>query len=254
MNIFLVNDDGYFSQGILSLAKALAKKHSVTVVAPHKPQSAAGHALTMHKPLRVKYFEALSREYGAEIYSCSGKPADCVILGIFEVLKERPDLVISGINFGANLGTDVIYSGTVSGALEAAMIGHHAIAASLNSFDPAFMDTAVRFLTDFVERYPVQAIGPEYALNINVPAVPYDDIQGIKVATQGVITYADIVTKRTDPFGMDYYWIGGTKAEIPKGNDDANLIEKGFVTVTPVSYMMTAKDQMKTVEDAIDSL
>ena len=136
MNILLVNDDGYFSQGILPFARALSAKHKVTIVAPHKPQSAAGHAITMHKPLRVKRFEELGEEYGCDIYSCSGKPADCVILGIFEVLEERPDLVISGINFGANLGTDVIYSGTVSGALEAAMMGYPAIAVSLHSFNP----------------------------------------------------------------------------------------------------------------------
>jgi len=251
MRIFLTNDDGYLSYGILGLAEKLSKKHDVTVVAPHNPQSAAGHALTLHKPLWIKHFDDLTKKHGAEIFSCSGKPADCTTLGVDEVLKERPDLVISGINIGGNLGTDIIYSGTVSGALEAAMKGYKAIAVSLNSFELDNMDTAIQFIDEFVDYYPVETIGKEHILNINVPNLPYSELKGIKVVEQGITSYSDTVTKGKDPFGNDFYWIGGKKEKAEEGMRDVNAIDMGYVTLTPITYMMTDKTGLKEIEENI---
>lgn len=255
MNIFLTNDDGYFSDGILSLARALSNNHRVTIVAPHKPQSAAAHALTMHKPLRIKYFQEISRECGAEVYSCSGKPADCVTIGILEVMKDnKPDLVISGINNGGNLATDVAYSGTVSGALEAAMMGYTAIAASVNSYEPKHMDTGVRVVSRLVAQYPFENMDNSYVLNVNIPDIAYDEIKGMTVVKQGKIRYHDIVTKGMDPFGNVFYWIGGTNPTVGDMDCDAGMIKNGYVTITPLTYMVTATDKMTLVEAAIKEM
>jgi len=254
MNIFLSNDDGYFSEGILLLAKELSKDHQVTIVAPNKPQSAAGHALTMHKPLRVKYYPDLSEQYGAEVYSCSGKPADCVTIGIIEIMKERPDLVISGINNGANLATDIVYSGTVSAAMEAAMMGYKSIAASINEFNPKHMDTAVQVIAKVVKQYPIDQMDNNFVLNVNVPDIPGEKIKGIRVAPQGKIVYNDIVTKGNDPFGNDFYWIGGTKPTISEPGCDADMVKQGYVTVTPLTFMMTDLDKMDRVKSIFDEI
>ena len=254
MNIFITNDDGYLSYGILGLAEVLAKKHRVTIVAPHNPQSGAGHALTMHKPLRIKYFPELSEKHHTKVYSCSGKPADCAKIGIDEVIKQKPDLVLSGINLGANLGTDVIYSGTVSGALEAAMMGYRAMAVSLDDYEGKHMDTAIRFIAEFIEKYPIDTMVKDYILNINIPAVPYEDLKGIKVASLGEVKYENDITKGVDPFGNDYYWIGGRKLIPTPGEKDVNFIKQGYVTVTPVSFMMGAEECIRLVEKKIERL
>ncbi len=254
MNIFLTNDDGYLSYGILGLAEKLSEKHNVTVVAPHNPQSGAGHALTMHKPLRIKHFSDLSEKHQIAVYSCSGKPADCAKIGIDKVIKEKPDLVLSGINLGANLGTDVIYSGTVSGALEAAMMGYRAMAVSLDNYEGQHMDTAIRFIAEFIEKYPIDTMVKDYILNINVPAVAFEDIKGIKVASLGEVRYENDITVGIDPFGNDYYWIGGRKLLPLPGDKDVNFIKEGFVTVTPVSFMMGAEECIKLVEKKIERL
>ncbi len=254
MNIFITNDDGYLSEGILGLAEKLAEKHTVTVVAPHNPQSGAGHALTMHKPLRIKHFKDLSEKHKAKVFSCSGKPADCAKIGIEEVIQGKPDLVLSGINIGANLGTDVVYSGTVSGALEAAMMGYRAMAVSLDGNDLTYMDTAIRFISEFIEKYPISTMVKNYILNINIPALPFDELKGIKVASLGEVRYENDITRGVDPFGNEYFWIGGHKLLPEPGNKDVNYIKEGFVTVTPVSYMMGAEECIQLVEKKIERL
>jgi len=250
----MTNDDGYDSPLLLGLAKALSKKHNITIVAPSNPQSGASHSLTMHKPLRIKFYDHLSKQTGVNVYSCSGKPADCVKLGVDEVIDFKPDLVISGINIGGNLGTDVLYSGTVAAALEGAFMGIKSIATSLDSFKLDNMDTAIRYISEFVEKYPIDTIKDNNILNLNVPNVPYENIKGIKVADLGIVEYSDIVTKSIDPFGREFYWIGGTLLQPKEGQKDSNLIKQGYATLTPITFFISDKESFDQTQKNLEEI
>ena len=254
MNIFMTNDDGFDSPLLLGLAKTLSKNHSITIVAPSNPQSGASHSLTMHKPLRVKYCEELSKKTNTKIYSCSGKPADCVKLGLDEIVEYKPDLVISGINSGGNLGTDVLYSGTVQAALEGAFMGIKSIATSYDSFEYDHMDSAIRYIAEFIEKYPLDTIKENNILNLNVPNCAYEDIKGIKVADLGTVVYSDIVTKSKDPFGRDFYWIGGTLQKPTTGQKDSNYIKQGYATLTPITYIISDKDSFEQTRQNVEKI
>ena len=239
MRLLLTNDDGVHADGILTLKQALEPFGELTVVAPERPRSGAGHAITLHKPLRLSTTKLAD---GSPANACSGTPADCVTVGTLEVMDGEVDLVVAGINHGPNLGWDVHYSGTVAAAKEAVMIGKRAIAFSLASFArDVHWETAaeaVRRLMPWLIAHPTP---PLTLLNINVPNVPVAEIKGICVTRQGPRQYVDRLEKRVDPAGRPYYWLGGTVAGHETAADtDVSAIANGFISVTPLQLDLTA--------------
>lgn len=219
MKILVSNDDGVFALGIRALANGLAKAgHEVTVVCPNRERSATGHGLTLHEPLRVEQAEGV---FASEVtaWACSGTPSDCVKLALDAILPEKPDFLVSGINHGANLGTDVLYSGTVSAAMEGVLEGVNAIAISLLSGYPNFQPAA-DFAVQLVTELKTRPLSLPVLLNVNIPPVEPIKIQPPLITRQGVRRYFDQFEKRVDPRGRTYYWLAGEvieeeDAEIP---------------------------------------
>lgn len=239
MRLLLANDDGIHAKGLQTLTARLADLGEVWVTAPDREQSATSHSISLHVPLRV-------RKIGEREYSVSGTPTDSVYVGLHHLLAQSPDVVVSGINHGPNLGNDVIYSGTVSAAMEAAMFGFKAIAVSLclgeNGSDPQDLhfETAAEFVARLVKSLEHVTLPRGVLLNVNVPNKPITQVKGMKICRLGFNNWADKVNERVDPRGRPYYWIGGTR----QGNDDipdsdVNAIADGFVSVTPIHYDLT---------------
>lgn len=245
MIFLLTNDDGVDSPGLGYLAEALAELGKVYVVAPERERSADGHSITMHKPLRVKFKGRPSQSL--EIWESSGSPADCVVIGIFDILPSKPDLIISGINLGSNLGEDVTYSGTVSGALEGFLCDVPSVAFSLATFEAPLWDTAV-----CVSKLIVQTMldFPEpFILNVNIPNLPLRQLKGILFTKLGRRRYIDRLNKRVDPFGRPYYWIGGYPEDVaPQEGTDIWAIKEGFVSISPIKLDLTDYDKIKSME------
>ena len=250
MRILVTNDDGVHAPGILALKTAMETipGAEVYVVAPERPRSAAGHAITLHKPLRLGKATLAD---GGPAYAASGTPADCVVLGAQEVMQGHVDMIVSGINHGPNLGWDVHYSGTVAAAKEAAMIGYPAIAVSVASYaaDVRY-DTAAAFaarLAVWLSEHPM----PERTLlNVNVPDLAPEQIAGIVVARQGPRQYVDRYEKRDDPSGKPYYWLGGTLSDTraPEGSD-VRAVADGKISITPLQLDMTAADLLNDLRE-----
>lgn len=250
MKILISNDDGFESPGILELAKALRAVGEVTVVAPHRERSTSGHSLTLHKPLRI--FEI---EKG--VYATTGTPADCIYLGIREILKEKPDLIVSGINRGANLGTDVHYSGTVAAAREGALLNIRSFAFSMVDlrqilpeapYEPFRFPQAATIAAETVKRVIDQPFPPHTFLNVNIPNIPAESIKGIRVARQGFRYYSNEVTRRQDPRGKDYYWLGGAYKGFEEAeSSDCHAVNEGFVSVTPITIDCTHNEFYTTL-------
>lgn len=231
MHLLLANDDGIDADGLLALEAALRPLGRVTVVAPDSERSAQSHALTMHKPLRA-------REVGPGRWSVSGTPADCVYLALHHLLDAPPDLVVSGINRGSNLGNDVFYSGTVAAAMEACLQGVPAVAVSLH-VDPAasqrHWDTAGDVARRVVQRALTEGLGPRRLLNVNVPDVPLAALRGLRATTLGVRRYAPFVDERVDPRGRRYFWIGGDHMDFEEDpRADGPAVEAGYASITPL--------------------
>ncbi len=237
MKILITNDDGIHAEGIACLNDCLREAgHEVVVSAPYTEQSATGHAITLRKPIWAKKIYKKDVFYG---YGVTGTPADSVKIGILELAGKDVDLVVSGINRGANLGTDIPYSGTVSGALEGAIMGYPSIAiSSINPKEPHFC-TAGLFLVDFLKEFDVKTIKRFGALNINVPSVQYDLIQGFHYTKQSSRRFDDYFEKRQDPYGNDYFWLMGDikEEELPEDSDWI-AIQKNYVSVTPLTVFM----------------
>ena len=236
MIILVSNDDGIQSTGIQTLAKALKKipDAKIIVVAPDREKSAASHSLTLHRPLRI-----LSPQ--KDQYAISGTPTDCITLGIYQILKKKPDLIVSGINHGANLGDDVHYSGTVSAAMEGAINGVPSIAVSLvmKSEKPKF-DVAANFAAKLTKAVLKNKLPPGLVLNVNVPELPKNKIKGYVYSKLGKRNYGDIIVENLDPRGKKYYWIGGDQRsyeDIP--GSDCNAILEGKIAITPIQADMT---------------
>lgn len=250
MHILLTNDDGIYAPGIEALALALRPLGQVTVIAPDVEQSAAGHAITLAVPLRVREVKRNGQFFG---FGISGVPADCVKLGISTLCDHRPDLVVSGINLGANVGIDVFYSGTVAAALEAAFIGIPAIAASIGIGPDADLDFAAHVVCEQIETFPPSAPEP-LVLNVNVPAIPRDQIQGVRLTRQCMKGYVDRYVKRMDPRGRDYFWLDGDlRFDETDHDSDVAAIKEGYVSVTPLKHDLTDPETlsaMKGQEDA----
>ena len=208
MKLLISNDDGIFAQGIRSLANGLAENgHDVTVVCPDRERSATGHGLTLHQPIRAEVVESVFHP-AVKAWACSGTPSDCVKLALWALLDSHPDFVLSGINHGSNLGTDVLYSGTVSAAMEGVIEGIPSIAFSLASFSSLEFQSAVTFAKTLLTQLATQPLPSLMLLNVNVPALKWEDISGAIITRQGVRRYVDVFEKRIDPRGKTYYWLG----------------------------------------------
>jgi 5'-nucleotidase len=237
MNILLTNDDGIHAPGLWALYARLAKAHQVAVIAPDRERSAIGHAITLHQPLRVTRF-SLNGEYSG--YSVSGTPADCVKLGILEILADRPDVVVSGINPGANVGANLNYSGTVAAAKEATLCGTIGIAASVVGPSVEFYDDAAMFVARLSETVYRKGLPFGTFLNVNLPNLPLKEVAGVKISRQAVAVLSEYVEKRLDPRNRTYYWQGADRQSF--GDDlqvDGVALARNFISVTPVKCDMT---------------
>ena len=240
LRILVTNDDGIHAPGIFALKRALDEAgHKVTVCAPDRPRSASGHSITLHKPLRL---HEIALPDGTIGYGASGTPADCVTLGVLDVLDNAVDLVVSGINHGPNLGWDVTYSGTVSAAMEAIIIGVPAFALSVASYaKEVHWDPAAHFAVKLAAQLAQHRLPPATLLNVNVPDLPESEIRGVRVTTQGDRQYVDRLEKRHDPLGRPYYWLGGKihDKEAAEGTD-VKAVGEGYISVTPIHLDLTA--------------
>jgi len=233
MIILLSNDDGIHADGLLALEKSVAPLGNIYTVAPEREQTSMSHALTLHRPLRV-------REAGPRRLAIDGTPTDCVKLALTGLLPVRPDLIISGINRGPNLGDDIIYSGTVSAALEAALLGVPAIAVSLVTFENLPFDAAADFTGALVRQLSERGLAPQTLLNVNVPALPREEIKGWRLTRQGKRHYSETIVERVDPRGKKYYWIGGDDLGFDRDDGtDCMAVHEGYVSVTPLQPDMT---------------
>jgi len=232
--ILVTNDDGIDSEGLKALAEALSEVDEVKVVAPDGERSAISHALTLHRPLRVDELEP-------GWHMVDGTPADCIHLAIKTLLGAEPWLVVAGINKGANLGDDIIYSGTVAGAVEGVLLGHQAFAISLAARSDYVFGPAAAFAKKLATFLKSRPLPPNTLLNVNVPATLYEENPGWRLTTQGQRVYKTEVVLREDPRGQRYYWIGGQEpGRIEGPNTDLDAVEKGFISVTPLHLDMTA--------------
>jgi 5'/3'-nucleotidase len=234
MKILCTNDDGYLASGVGVLASAARRLGSVTVVAPDREQSATSHSLTLHNPLRA-------REASDGAWVVDGTPTDCVILAVNELLDERPDVLVSGVNHGPNMGEDVLYSGTVAAAMEATVIGIPAIALSYTGHHPeellGWEDIVERILSGILER---DVFPGDTLFNVNLPAISPDEVKGIRITSLGQRRYADSITRANDPSGKEYFWIGGGVASWrgPE-HSDFQAVQDGYVSVTPLHLDLT---------------
>ncbi len=249
MKILLTNDDGIYADGLRAVCAELARIGEVYVVAPDREMSATGHGITIHKPLRVE--EITSFPNAQKAWAVDGTPSDCVKLAVECLLNEdRPDIVLSGINRGPNLGTDVLYSGTVSAAIEGVILGVPSVAVSLTAFENPYYDFAAIFSRIIVTRVLKEGLPPDTLLNINVPSLPHQDIAGIEVTRLGVRRYRNVFDKRMDPRGKTYYWLAGEVVETDDEPDtDSMAIKNNMISITPIHFDLTRLDMMDMIRD-----
>ncbi len=254
MRILIVNDDGIHAKGLRTLAARLARNHEVTVVAPESEKSATSHAITIYRPLRAKKTEYAGLE-GANCYVVDGLPVDCTKIGLSHLMQGKADIVVSGINHGPNLGSDIIYSGTVAAALDAVIMGYKALAVSIAAHAPVHFDSAAEIAARLIDGGLFEGAHDDVLYNLNVPDLPLCRIKGLKAAVQAHTVYDDSVELREDPRGNKYIWITGSMREISGDKDtDASLIERGFATITPIKHDFTARDKIKALECKIEKL
>ncbi len=245
MKILVSNDDGYLATGINVLTDALVDVADIVVVAPDRNRSAASNSLTLHDPLRVS-------KVAENRYRVNGTPSDCVHLALTGFLEEEPDLVVSGINHGANLGDDVIYSGTVAAAMEGRFLGFPTIAVSLVGHQ--YFDTAARVATELVERLARHSLPADIVLNVNVPDRPYEDLTGIVTARLGFRHKAEPVIKSKDPHGRTIFWVGPAGPGQDSGvGTDFHALQRGAVAVTPLKVDLTRHEALPQIEEWLQS-
>lgn len=243
IKILITNDDGIHAEGLLALKSAMEVLGDVYVVAPDRQRSACGHSITLSRPLRLNRARLHDGSHG---FACDGTPSDCVSLGLMDVVPGQADLVVSGINHGPNLGWDLTYSGTVSAAMEAAIMGIPAIAISIASHVEKIDYTfAAKFAAYLGGKMLESPLPPDMLLNVNVPHLPEEEIKGIEVTCQGKRRYVGSVEKRTDPMGRAYYWLGGEVVDELENGTDVNAIAQNKVSVTPVHLDLTGYPALK---------
>lgn len=242
MKILVTNDDGIHSEGLHVLAETLKMAGDVIVVAPDRERSSVAHSLTMHRPLRV---EKIRENY----YAVDGTPVDCVILGVYMLRPERPGLIASGINKGENMGEDILYSGTVSAALEGTIMGIPSFAISMVSRRDFKFKSAADFalrVARFIQR---NGLPRETLLNINVPNLDMDQIRSHRITRQGKRIYGDVVYEKNDPRGRKYYWIGGNELSFEREEGtDFDAVSQGYVSITPLHPNLTCSLCLKEME------
>ncbi len=243
LRILLSNDDGYFAPGLAALAEALAPLGQVTVVAPERDRSGASNSLTLDRPLRL-------RTAANGFHFVNGTPTDCVHLAVTGMLDYLPDIVVSGINLGSNMGDDTLYSGTVAAATEGYLLGIPSIAFSLSSHKGKgqYFETAGRLARELVERTIAQPFGQPVLLNVNVPDIPWDQLKGSVVTRLGRRHKAEPAVKQTTPRGETVYWVGaaGPAADASEGTD-FHAVEHGFASITPLQIDLTHAAQIGAV-------
>ncbi|MBU8932774.1 MAG: 5'/3'-nucleotidase SurE [candidate division Zixibacteria bacterium] len=243
--ILITNDDGYYSDGITALFKALDKVADVFMVAPDREQSASSHSLTLNRPLRV---HRLDRQR----YTTDGTPTDCVMLALHLLFKKKqPDMIISGINHGANMGDDVTYSGTVAAAIEGSIIGVPSIAVSVVGWEPGLpMNRAAAFVVKLIDLHDRMELDPAVFLNVNLPGDNGRPYRKFEFTRQGIRHYKDVIIKKTDPRGKPYYWIGGhPKWENTRGSD-YEAVKRGVVSITPLRLNFTDSESLECLRQA----
>lgn len=247
MRILLSNDDGYFAPGLACLASFLSEVAEVTVVAPERNRSGASNSLTLDRPL------SLHRASNG-FYYVNGTPTDCVHLAVTGMLDTEPDMVISGINSGANMGDDTIYSGTVAAATEGFLLGIPAMAFSLTGRDLAHYETAARVAQELALRFGKKTHTHPWLLNINVPDVPYDELQGMEVTRLGKRHKAEPVVKAATPNGDTVYWVGAAgQAQDAGEGTDFHAVSRNRVSITPLQMDLTQYSQLDAVRDWMGS-
>ncbi len=237
--IVVTNDDGVHSPGLIALFKAMESIGEAYIIAPDRERSAVSHALTLHRPLKVE-------ELRKNVFSVNGTPTDCVALGINKILSRKPDLIASGINMGANLGDDVTYSGTVSAAIEGTILGVSSFAISLTGWRPFPFETAVPYAIEIAQYILDKSLPYDTLLNVNVPNVKKDRINGIKLTRQGKRVYDNAIQDILSPWGEKYYWIGGGNPYWEHGEDmDIQAVLDNYVSVTPIHLDLTNYDALE---------
>lgn len=250
MRYLLTNDDGIYARGLAALHRELSRDAECIVVAPEVEQSAVGHAITVFRPLMVRK----ARKNGGFLgYAVAGTPADCVKIGLCELARGPVDLVVSGINRGANVGINLLYSGTVSAATEAAIQGVPALAVSLDSFSAEADFTVAARVARRMAAFALEHPQPQVALNVNVPALPEDRIGGIVVTRQGRARLMENYDRRIDPRDNIYYWLAG-ETELPGQEDEAcdgHALRRGMITVTPIHFDLTRHDMLENLKTLV---
>lgn len=243
MRLLLTNDDGIYAPGLQALYQELIKDFEIDIVAPDTEMSAVGHAITLSSPLRVQRVHKNGTFFG---YGVKGTPADCVKIAVQELLEEPPELILSGINLGANVGVNVLYSGTVSAATEGAFLGIKSAAISLNTrINPDFR-FAARFSREIIRFVQEHGLKERTALNVNVPAVPLAEIKGVAITRQGMSRFKERFERRTDPRGNIYYWLTGETPMMDCVTDaDSVALKDNRITITPITYDLTCSEEME---------
>jgi len=248
LNILLTNDDGINAVGIRMLALKLKELGKVTLIAPDRERSATGHAITMHQPLRVERNDSYDKDI--EAWSIDGTPSDCVKIGIESIMQDKPDIVVSGINNGSNLGTDVIYSGTVSAAIEGAIHNIPSIAISVAGIKGNInYEGALGYSCKLIEITLQNNLSEKLILNVNAPSIGMEEIKGIKLTELGIRRYSSNYIRREDPLGRDYYWLAGKLIEIENSDkSDVKAIEEKYISITPLHFDLTDYELLKKME------
>ncbi len=252
MKILLTNDDGIYAEGLWALHDHLVKRHTVSVVAPDRERSAVGHAITLHQPLRAETIPVNGHGVGTAV---SGTPADCVKLAVVELLDTRPDMVISGINPGANIGVNLNYSGTVSAAKEGALYGIPALAVSIHGRSGRHYGEASRFIGGLIEKILEQGLPFGTFLNVNLPDCALRDMAGIRISRQAVSILSETFEKRKDPREKLYFWQGlDSQTTFEHPETDGGALGENYISITPIKCDMTDYDMMKTLKGWVNSI
>ena len=241
--ILITNDDGYNSKGIKALINAVKNLGKILIVAPDSPQSGMGHAISVNKPIRcykTNFFDSV------EAYCCTGTPVDCIKMGLYLLKGKKPDLILSGINHGSNVSTNILYSGTMSAAVEGALSGIPSVGYSLTDYsDDADFQYSEKIVQIISKKVIKEGLKKGTCLNVNIPNIKENQIKGIKVCRQGRAFWDDTFDHRKDPLGKDYYWLTGSFSSKEQALDtDINYLENNYVTIVPTQFDMTCHDSV----------
>jgi 5'-nucleotidase len=246
MNLLLTNDDGIYAEGLWALHDHLSERHTVTIVAPDRERSAVGHGNTLQEPLRAETLSVNGHGTGTAV---TGTPADCVKLAVVELLDTRPDMVISGINPGANIGININYSGTVSAAKEATLYGIPAVAASIGGRSDRHYEGASRFLGRLIEQVMARGLPSGTFLNVNFPDLPIRDMAGVRISRQALSILSETFEKRKDPRNQHYFWQGcDSQTVFDHPETDGAALCDNFISITPIKCDATDYDMMEILK------